>query len=59
MNRHELAELVAEAFDHDALSQAIIEKIADMIDYSEIADNIVNDHASTIIDLISEIADYA
>ena len=57
MNRNEVAELVAEAFNTDALKQAVLERIEDMIDYDELAGNIVDEHEDTINELILEFAE--
>ena len=57
MARRDLLELVQEAFDKDALRQALYERICDRIDYYELADDIISDNDYTIDEMIKELAE--
>ena len=56
MARMDLLELVQEAFDKDALRQALFDRICDRIDYDDLADDIVSDNEHTIAEMIEELA---
>lgn len=57
MARMDLLELVQEAFDKDALQEALLNRICDRIDYDELADDIISDNDCAIDQMIKELAE--
>ena len=59
MNRTSLRNYIERAFDYSALEDAFLEAISGLIDYEEIARDLLDNHAAEIAEIIADLADEA
>lgn len=57
MNRKSLRNYLEAAFDISALEDALMSALAELIDYDQIADNIIDGHAEELNEILLELAE--
>ena len=53
MSKYSIIDIVEEVFDEDLLREAVVEKVRDMIDYEDLAEEIVEENELEIRDIIA------
>lgn len=59
LNNSQLYDLIFERFDPNQMKEQVLDAIDDMIDYEELAQEIVSEHEAEISGLIAEMAEDA
>lgn len=57
MNRNSLRNYLESAFDYTAMEDALLSAISDLIDYDQIADNLLAGHADELNEILMELAE--
>ena len=57
MNRNSLRNYLESAFDYTAMEDALLSAISDLIDYDQIADNLLAEHADELNEILMELAE--
>lgn len=59
LSNNQLFNLISECFDPERMKNAVLDGIAAMIDYGDLAEAVISEHEAEISELIAEMAEDA
>ena len=59
LSNNQLFDFVSECFDPERMKDAILDEIAEMIDYGDLAEAVISAHEAEVSELIAEMAEDA
>jgi hypothetical protein len=59
LSNNQLFDLISECFDPERMKVAVLDEIAGMIDYDDLAEAVISEHEAEISGLIAEMAEDA